>query len=156
MFPKPLRRAFLSLFLVLFFYSLFTFLENDVVDNQVIHRRFATSKTLLSVVGWLGGLNPGENIPGCYGDCLRLQELWNTWPKDKPKAVIYYLIQARRLYEIKKSLESIDAFFNYKFKYPIVIFHETDIIPLKNMYVHVWHPENPGFFTRLRNAYQYE
>ena len=69
--------------------------------------------------------------PGCTGDCLLLQKLWATWPPDKPKAVIYYLIQARRLQQMKKSLESLDEYFNKHFQYPVVIFHEEDLIPFK-------------------------
>ena len=213
MFPKPMRRACLTVFLIFFFYSLLAFLATDLddkerEDHQVVlwnqshsgHvikrlqlagipdaatgqdaaigrdaasglyadknigvdgdqvRRMVLARVWPSMANHSTGLNsnklqfqpnhlesptepsavklpvennPDENNAGCSNDCLRLKELWKTWPTDKPKAVIYYLIQAKRLYQMKQSLESVDAYFNTNFRYPIVIFHETDLIPLK-------------------------
>ncbi|CAH1790690.1 unnamed protein product [Owenia fusiformis] len=50
-----------------------------------------------------------------------------NWPKDKPKAFIYFLLQdnPERMQKFWKALESLEKFFNLKYNYPIIIFHES-------------------------------
>ena len=62
-------------------------------------------------------------------ECLRLRQFVRDWPPDKPKAVIYFLSMTNRLNELSLSLKSLDKYFNNKFKYPVIIFHEAELIP---------------------------
>jgi len=69
--------------------------------------------------------------PPCVDDCAKLQALFQTpgsWPSDKPKALIYYLIMGNRVSnELKRSLSTLDEQFNNAFRYPVVIFYnESD------------------------------
>ena len=64
-------------------------------------------------------------------DCLRLRKLlFHSWPVDKPRAAFYLLTQPRRLHYIQMVLASIDTYFNKRFHYPIIVFHEADLIPV--------------------------
>ena len=65
--------------------------------------------------------------PACQNDCLRLRNVFDNWPESKPKALIYYLTRANRLDQLKRSLESVEKYFNRVYRYPIVIFHESDL-----------------------------
>ncbi len=69
--------------------------------------------------------------PTCdpQSDCARFKKLLEQWPSDKPKAVFYYLTKSDRLWFLKMSLESVDKYYNNKYKYPIIIFHEEELIP---------------------------
>ena len=69
----------------------------------------------------------GTKTSECRGDCTKLKRLFKNWPKSKPKALIYYLTRATRLNELKRSLESVEQYFNFVYHYPIVIFHESDL-----------------------------
>ena len=55
-------------------------------------------------------------------------------PKDyedstKPKAAIHYLIRSNpdEMKELFQSLQLLDKYFNNKFKYPVIMFHENDL-----------------------------
>lgn len=61
-------------------------------------------------------------------DCQRFRALLRSWPPHKPKAAFYILTQPGRLKLLKNALESIDKNFNSKFSYPVIIFHESDLI----------------------------
>ena len=61
-----------------------------------------------------------------YPECLSLRQLLSSWPKDKPRAVIYLLTQAKRLNILYETLRQLDKHFNAAYRYPIVIFHEND------------------------------
>ena len=74
-----------------------------------------------------GNGDRSTKIPECLGDCTRLERLFKKWPKSKPKALIYYLTRASRLKELKRSLESVEQYFNRVYHYPVVIFHESDL-----------------------------
>ena len=62
-------------------------------------------------------------------ECQRLRRLLHDWPSDKPKAVIYYLTRTAKLESLNLSLKSLDKQFNDKFRYPIIIFHEDELVP---------------------------
>lgn len=59
-------------------------------------------------------------------DCAQFQDLLKHWPDGKPKAAIYYLIECNKLDQLKASLQSLDAFFNKQFQYPVILFHESE------------------------------
>ena len=42
------------------------------------------------------------------------------------KAAIYYLVQPRRIEQLMTSLQSLDTYFNDRFHYPVIIFHENN------------------------------
>jgi len=71
----------------------------------------------------------------CDHDCLHLQSQLQRWPENKPKALIYYLIRFENLQRVINSLDLLDEYFNNKFQYPIVFFHEKepsyDVLRLK-------------------------
>ncbi len=69
------------------------------------------------------------NMYSCMdgSDCQRLQKIWKSWPNSKPRGVIYFLTRTREFeVKLKISLHQLHEFFNKKFNYPIVIFHEED------------------------------
>jgi len=67
-----------------------------------------------------------RGIISCDYDYLHLQSQLQRWPEDKPKAFIYFLVRFENLQRIIKSIALLDEFFNNKFQYPIVIFHEKE------------------------------
>ena len=50
----------------------------------------------------------------------------SLWPKNKPKAAIYFLITTKRLSKLQTALRSLDKYFNDRFHYPVIIFHEAN------------------------------
>lgn len=67
------------------------------------------------------------DIESCDRDCWLVQcDLLPKWPKDKPKAFIYYIIQHLTIDKLIVSLEALDRYFNNKYQYPIVMFHENE------------------------------
>jgi hypothetical protein len=96
----------------------------------------------------------------CDKDCQSFRNQLASWPSDKPKAVIYYLIHRPALKSLVKSIKSVDDNFNHKYKYPIVVFVEenlnndqdrrrihsmTDTSPL---YIQVVHFDIPSYVNR--------
>ena len=59
---------------------------------------------------------------------MLIRKLFSKWPEDKPKAAIFYLAELSRVKTLIKSLKSLDTFFNDKFHYPVIIFHEADMV----------------------------
>ena len=62
-------------------------------------------------------------------DEIRLGSLMKRWPREKPKATIYVLIQGDyyRMSLLKRFLRSLDTNFNNEFQYPLILFHESDV-----------------------------
>ena len=63
----------------------------------------------------------------CTDDCARFQRhLRHDWPPGKPKAAVYYLIgeRNRSISAFVNSLTSLDRYFNLRFNYPVIVFHE--------------------------------
>ena len=60
-------------------------------------------------------------------DCGRLHKLLDKWNSTKPKAAIYVLTRAVRLRMLRTMLQRLDDYFNDRFKYPVIIFHEEDL-----------------------------
>ena len=60
-----------------------------------------------------------------------LEEKLNTFPSDKPRAAIYFLMQAseERMKKLLKGLSALYDFYLKDFDYPIIIFHEEDFGP---------------------------
>ncbi|CAH1777906.1 unnamed protein product [Owenia fusiformis] len=74
--------------------------------------------------------NRHVSVPGIEGmsEIERFRYLFNNWPHDKPKAVIYFLLFKPRIYStFIKTLKQLDKFFIKRFKYPVVLFHEPDL-----------------------------
>ena len=61
-------------------------------------------------------------------ECNRFRTMLSKWPSDKPKAAFYFLTKSDRLRDLRKALSSVDKSFNDKYKYPIIIFHEEDLV----------------------------
>lgn len=62
----------------------------------------------------------------CDSECLLLRSELTQWPENKPKAFIYYLTRHARLGQLLDSLSRLDNYFNNKYQYPIIIFHELE------------------------------
>ena len=56
----------------------------------------------------------------------QFKEFISLWPPEKPKAAIYFLIAIERLSLLHKALKSVDKYFNDRFHYPVIIFHEPN------------------------------
>ena len=69
--------------------------------------------------------NEKGTVP-CDIECQRFRRLMAQWPPTKPKAAIVYL--AYRLRYLVPSITSVADFFCRKFDYPVVIFHEADML----------------------------
>ena len=56
----------------------------------------------------------------------RFHDLLSRWPPKRPKAAIYLLVQRNkiRLKWALRCIYTLDMFFNKKYKYPIIFFHE--------------------------------
>ena len=76
-----------------------------------------------------GGVDKAASVMTCDSDCVRFRLLLDSWPDDRPRAAFYYLTQTKRLASLNASLASIDAHFNNRFHYPVIVFHEDDLIP---------------------------
>ena len=61
----------------------------------------------------------------CDKDCRRFRRLLDAWPKGKPKAVIYFLIHSNDT-KLMDALRRLDQFFNDEYRYPVVIFVNTE------------------------------
>jgi len=73
-----------------------------------------------------GGDNAAHSVSPCDEECVRFRNILLTWPRDKPKAAIYYLAKADRLNLLNSSLTSLYHSFLYSFDYPVIVFHEAD------------------------------
>lgn len=62
----------------------------------------------------------------CDSECFLLRSKLMQWPENKPKAFIYYLTRHARLGLLLDSLSGLDNYFNNKYQYPIIIFHEVE------------------------------
>ena len=69
----------------------------------------------------------GLNSASCDSDCIKFRLLLSNWPVDRPKSIIYFLTHLERLDKLQASLLSVDKYFNERYQYPIVIFHELDL-----------------------------
>lgn len=72
---------------------------------------------------------PGNMILDCDQECKKLTHLINNnWPANKPRAAIYVLTQSIRLRSLQIWLKSVYKYFNKIYHYPVIIFHEADLI----------------------------
>ena len=56
----------------------------------------------------------------------QFKEFLSLWPSNRPKAAIYFLIAKERPSLLRKALKSVDKYFNDRFHYPVIIFHEPN------------------------------
>ena len=133
--------------------------HHRIIDAFVKHESAAKSshknKSLLTYPDLRDQL-----IENCHPDnveCVSFRKLLGDWPKDKPKAAFYILTQRARTKKLKRTLESIDNHFNIIYRYPIIIFHEKDLVPLipkirtfskSVLYFQEISFEIPGFLTK--------
>ena len=69
-----------------------------------------------------------ESHIACDGECERFRIRMANKPPDQFRAAIYYLVQVNRTQMIMNSLRTIDYYFNNKFRYPVIIFYEDDLL----------------------------
>ncbi len=64
----------------------------------------------------------------CDSECQRFKELFYHWPETKPRGVIYILTQSERMKKLKIFMNSLHKHFTSKYHYPLIIFHENDML----------------------------
>ena len=77
-------------------------------------------------------LTPRSEAIPCDQECESFRDFWNSWPKDKPRAAFYYLTRTSRLNYFRKSIASVEKYFNGEFRYPIIVFHEEEFTPQRS------------------------
>ncbi|XP_013387234.1 glycolipid 2-alpha-mannosyltransferase 2 isoform X2 [Lingula anatina] len=75
----------------------------------------------------------------------RFMEMMKKWPSDKPKATIFYLLYTQRISRFRGAIQSVDKFFNNRFQYPIVLFHEPDLLESHKQAINSWTTSNVFF-----------
>ena len=91
----------------------------------------------------------GSNTLPCDSECIKFRLLLSNWPLDRPKSIIYYLTQSQRLEVLKVSFLSLEKYFNERYQYPIVIFHESDLSSeLHGSQIRSW-VSGPVFFQSI-------
>ena len=87
---------------------------------------------------YINGLHGGQNatkqsakhissakvISNCDKECMRFKKRITHMKPGQMRAAIYYLVQPKRIESLLQSLQNIDKYFNDKFHYPVIIFHE--------------------------------
>jgi alpha 1,2-mannosyltransferase len=68
-----------------------------------------------------------ESSSDCDDECLSFRESLRSWPSNKPKAVIFYLVHRSALKSLSRSIAALDRHFRRRFLYPLVIFIEPDL-----------------------------
>ena len=69
----------------------------------------------------------GKSYNTCDAECEKFRGQLASWPSDKPKAFIYYLIHRPAMRSLRKSIRALHRNFNDRFRYPIVVFVEPDL-----------------------------
>lgn len=102
--------------------------KNKVVITSTTKKVFKkrTVKPVTSTVAPSSSSTPSD-LALCDAECELFRSRLETWPRDKPKAVIYYLIHRSSLKNLFRSIGSVDKHFNRRFRYPIVVFVEPDM-----------------------------
>ena len=67
-----------------------------------------------------------SGTPQCDAVCMEFQNDISAQPADRPKAAVYYLVQPSRIHSVLDSLKALDTYFNNRFRYPVIIFHERN------------------------------
>jgi alpha 1,2-mannosyltransferase len=65
----------------------------------------------------------------CDDECSRFRRHVDAWPPDRPRAAIVMLLRQQSIPVIARSAPIFHANFNAEYRYPIVIFHESDLDP---------------------------
>ena len=63
----------------------------------------------------------------CDAECQRFRSQLASWPSNKPKAFIYYLIHRKAMRSLRRSIGALHRYFNHRFRYPIVVFVEPGL-----------------------------
>ena len=69
----------------------------------------------------------GKSYNTCDAECEEFRRQLASWPPDKPKAFIYYLIHRPAMRSLRKSIRTLHRNFNNRFRYPIVVFVEPNL-----------------------------
>ena len=69
----------------------------------------------------------GKSYDTCDAECKKFRGQLDSWPSDKPKAFIYYLIHRRSMPSLQMSIRALHRNFNRRFRYPIVVFVEPEL-----------------------------
>ena len=69
----------------------------------------------------------GKSYNSCDAECDKFRGQLASWPSDKPKAFIYYLIHRPAMRSLRKSIRALHRNFNNRFHYPIVVFVEPQL-----------------------------
>jgi len=81
---------------------------------------------------------------------IRFRHILLNWPRDKPKAAIYYLAKADRLHLLNRSLTSLRRCFLHAFDYPVIVFHETVSRDVLHGTVRTQHADIRLFFQQVQ------
>ena len=89
---------------------------------------------------YINGLHGGQNatkqsvkhtssadvMSNCDKECIRFKQKIRQMKPGQVRAAIYYIVLPGRIKSILKSLHNVDKYFNNKFHYPVIMFHEGD------------------------------
>ncbi len=89
-------------------------------ENKIITHRSVENESV-------HGFSQNEYI--CDSECKKFQKYVQYSMQGKPKGAIYYLTRQSRIGYLRQSLESVEHHFNFKYGYPVIIFHESDLRP---------------------------
>ena len=98
--------------------------NSPTVPNISTERSPAKLKAITTtLVPKMNGLS-GENMNSL--ELSRFQDCLSKWPSGKPKAAVYFLLQANslRLCMAVQCILSLDRYFNKQYQYPVIVFHE--------------------------------
>jgi len=68
-------------------------------------------------------------LPLCDNECSRFRRLFDAWPADKPRGAIVLLLRRQSIPVFARSAKMLHTNFNDAYRYPIIIFHESDLDP---------------------------
>ena len=102
--------------------------DNDIYANNSVdsdYGELSLPDKSSTFVKYFGDSNATFRVTSCNQECQRFRNSLLNWPKDKPKAAVYYLAKSDQLNKLKDSLISLYHSFLYRFDYPVIVFHEA-------------------------------
>ena len=92
---------------------------SDTLEKNPIMQKL----NLMSISLW----KTPKIYPRCdTAECTRFQQRLAEMPPGQIRAAIHALVQPTRIKKLTTSLQSLDRYFNDRFHYPVIIFHEED------------------------------